>query len=224
MAGLGGGGGIVRFSRKKQQLSQQDTPAIISTVATITANAIDFRHHGEEDERRTNSNETEFDTATTLANMKIIAPVNNNAIVGVRDATNDARNDDLLLDDRPETPFNSFAHAEFGNPATPGGGGGVFSAIGQMFDTMDNDDNNDGRSNSMEVMFVDATPPSNGGDTSVEPNFDQQGLLFGKYNFQEFNAFDESPNVGEKHLQSLDPRTANGKSNLSINLFDGVFH
>ncbi len=224
MASLGCGG-IGRFARKKQQLSQQDAPSIISTVTTTTANAMDSRRHGEEDE-------TEFDTATTPTKMKIIAPANNNSIAAVRDATTDAENDDRLLDDHPETPFNSFAHAEFGPPATPGGGGGAFSAIGQMFDTMGDDDNyvdevnvdDNGRSNSTEGMFVDTTPASNGGGTNVGSNFGQQGLLFGNYNFQEFNAFDESPNVGEEHLQSLDPRTENGKSDLSIKSFDGVFH
>ena len=64
---------------------------------------MDFCHHGEEeDERRTNSNETEFETAMTLANnRKVIAPVNNNTIAAVRDATNDDAGDD----------HDDFAHA-----------------------------------------------------------------------------------------------------------------
>ncbi len=116
-------------AKKKQKYSQQDSPAIISTVATITANAMDSRHQVEEYVRRTNSNEMEFDTAMTLANMEIFA----------KDTTTDAGNNDLLLDHRPKTPFNSYAHAEFGSPATRGGGADAFSAID--FDTMG--DNNE---------------------------------------------------------------------------------
>lgn len=199
MAGLGGG--IGRFARKKHQLSQQDAP--VTTTSSASSSAEDFHHHSGEEERPA---ETEFDTAATLATMKIIAPAMKNGNAAVEDADT-AGND--LYGDRPETPFNSFANDGFVPPATPGGS---FSAIDQMFDSMgDDDDQHDteGCNDRMEGMFVDTMQAANDGDDTAESNFGQQGLSFGCDNLRGFSSFsvDSTPNAGEELQQN-----ENGKS------------
>jgi len=60
----------ITTAKKKQKHSQDDSPAIISTVTTTTANAMDFCHHGAEDEMRTDNNENNGDgTITKLTTM-----------------------------------------------------------------------------------------------------------------------------------------------------------
>ena len=222
MAGLGGGGGIGRFARKKQQqLSQQDVPAegsITTTTDTDTAAA----------------NDAEFDTATTLANMTKIgsssAPIAATAIA----PGNNTDLTDITEDHhpRPETPFNSFLPTDYhyhpangqqqqplslSSPATPGNGMG-FAAIDQMFEYAGNDndantnihanyDNNDDDddhghdiTNIMEGMFIDATSSTAGNDNDNTAEL----LNFGQLdcddddNYQAFNSFEEQVNENGK--------------------------
>ena len=210
MAGLGGGGGIGRFARKKQQqLSQQDVPAEGSTTTDTAA-----------------ANDTEFDTATTLANMTKIGS-SSAAATAIAAGTHSDLTD--ITDDhrpRPETPFNSFLPTDYHHhangqqqqplslsfPATPGNGMG-FAAMDQMFeyagmmamdDSNDNDantnnihdnhdnnnDNNDDDehghdiTNIMEGMFIDATSSTAGNDNDGENNTAEL-LNFGQLDYDD---------------------------------------
>lgn len=227
MAGLGGGG-IGRFARKKQQqqqpqpLSQQDATAG-ATAATATADS----SQGDGDGRPNGNNATEFDTATTLAGMKIAPTTNGTGNVAAA-AVGGTTNDD---NDRPDTPFTSFVAAHtFEYQSKPSSAGGGFSAIDQMFDAMqyDNDiaDNNgvndnapdDGRNLSMEGMFVDTDMAANAdGNDTLESNFGQRGFDNCDNGFQGFNSFGDGMNVGEEQMQLMESHVGNdGKSYRSL--------
>jgi len=112
------GGGIGRFARKKQQLSQQSDAAPLDTAATSG----DGGGGGQQPNNDNNNN------IATSATDNEQPP-----------SGNDAPNTTEMEVERPATAFNSFGN-DSDRPATSGSHG--FSAIGNMFGNNDNDDDN----------------------------------------------------------------------------------
>ena len=113
------GGGIGRFARKKQQLSQQSADAAPADTAATSGDG-----GGQQPNNDNNNN------VATSATDNEQPPTSNN---------NDAPNTTEMEVERPATAFNSFGN-DSDRPATSGSHG--FSAIGNMFGNNDDDDDN----------------------------------------------------------------------------------
>ena len=115
------GGGIGRFARKKQQLSQQSDAAPLDTAETSGDG-------GGDGQQPNNDNNNNVATSAT-----------DNEQPPTTSSNNDAPNTTEMEVERPATAFNSFGN-DSDRPATSGSHG--FSAIGNMFGNNDDDDDN----------------------------------------------------------------------------------